>query len=175
MGGDDTALRAVFTIDNPTNLKRGNRFDYELVITNQGNKTLVIPQCLNWEDVESGSRDQRYIWATVGVKVSAKGDLESELDGGLTLYGTEERPSSELVLKSGESVRILGSEILPISMSINGKIIGEAKLAGVFYVGSGWLHRTPTPTIPDGYRDETRLLLSAVAEEQYLVSLGPEQ
>jgi len=134
----------VFTIDNPANLKRDHRFDYELVITNRGNKALVIPQCLNWEDVDTGSRDQRFVWASVGIKVRTKDDLEGELNGGLTLYGAEDRPSSELVLKPGESVRILASVTLPISMSINHKPIGEAKLVGVFHVGNGWLYRTPT-------------------------------
>jgi hypothetical protein len=170
---DTTTLKAVFMINDPNSLKPGNRFDYEMVITNQGKDTVSIPQTLNWEDVETGSDDQPYLWANVDIRVTA-GNLEGSIADDFRLYGAEDKPSTEVVLRPGDSVRILGWVMLPLNMSINKKRIRKATLEGAFHLGTGWLHRTHTLEFPDAYRTEEVLLSSASASERYPTDLETE-
>jgi hypothetical protein len=173
LDSDNAALKAVFVIDDPSTLKAGDRFDYELVLTNQGTNPVVIPEALNWEDVQAGDSES-YLWASVDIRVDPGDGLEASLPNGLKLYGTKDKHWSEVALAPGDSVRILGSVTLPISMNINTKRVGKATLKGGFHLGTMWVHRTPTVEDPDAYRTESRWLFSAVARERYPVDLEME-
>ena len=173
LDSDDTSLSAVFVVDNPSGLRAGNRFEYELVITNRSGSPVVIPRALNWEDVQAGDQEL-YSWAWVDLRVNAGDGLESSLPYALKLYGTGDKPWSEDVLAPGETVRILGSEMLPTSMNINSKRVGQATLKGMFHLGTLRLYHTPTAEYPDAYRTESHWAFSAAANEGYAMDLGME-
>jgi hypothetical protein len=170
---DSDTLKAVFVIDDPSSLQAGNRFDYELLITNQGKNPVVIPRALSWEDAQTGDGELNS-WASVDIRVDAGDGLEASLPNGLKLYGTEDKPWSEVALAPGDSVRILGSITLPLSMGINQTRVGRATLKGAFHLGKMCIHRTPTVEDPDAYRTESWWLFSAVASERYPVDLEME-
>jgi hypothetical protein len=163
---DANALSAVFVIDDPSNLRAGERFDYELVVTNRGNRPVAVPRALNWEDVQIGDGDP-YSWASVDIRVDAGDGLEASLPYSLKLYGSKDKPWSEVVLGFGESVRILGSDRLPVSMNINAKPVAKATVKSIFHLGTMRLYRTPSGEVPDAYRSESRWSFSAIAGEQY--------
>jgi hypothetical protein len=173
LDGDNATLKAVFRIDDPSSLNAGDRFDYELVITNQGRNPVVIPRALNWYDVQTGNGEPNS-WASVDIRVDAGDGLEASLPNGLKLYGTKDKDWSEVTLAPGDSVRILGSVTLPLSMGINQKRVGKATLIGAFHLGTMWVHRTPTVEDPDAYRTESRWLFSAFASERYPTDLEME-
>ena len=164
----------MLTIPDLSQLIPGKTFDFELLITNRGKKPVVIPQSLDWQDVDSGGPDWRYLEADVALQVTPDGGRQrGYIDLGLRFYGSDERPSTELVLAPGDGVRILGSCQLPLSMSVDGKPIQKGKMGGSFNVSTEWLHPAPTAAVPDGYRSEGRTIVSAEAEPRYPVSLLP--
>ena len=167
---DSATLKAVFVVDDPNTLTAGKRFDYELVITNPSNVSVAIPRTLNWEDVEAGDGDL-YSWASVDIRVDTGNGLEASLPFALTLYGTREKAWSESILAPGASIRILGSDVLPVSMNINAKPVGKATLKGMFHLGTLLVHHAPSREIPDGYSTERRWAFTAVAGERYPIDL----
>lgn len=172
--GDQKSLEAVLTVHDPSQLIPGKTFDFELLITNRSHKAIVVPQSLNWEDVDTGGADWRYRSAIVGLQVEPDGSRQRASIGlKLELYSSDDRPSTELVLKPGDAIRILGSARLPVAMSINGKPILQGKLAGSFTVTSNWLHPAPTPAVPEGYSSEDRTIFSAESVPTYPVTLLP--
>jgi len=167
---DANALSAVFVIDDPSGLGAGERFDYELLITNRSSNPVVIPQALNWEDIQTGNGEP-YSWASVDIRVDAGDGLEASLPYSLKLYGSKDKAWSEVVLEPGASIRILGSDRLPVSMNINAKAVGRATLKGVFHLGTMRLYRTPSGEVSDAYRTESRWAFSAAAGEGYPMDL----
>ncbi len=173
LDGDDTTLSAVFVVDDPSGLRAGTRFEFELAVTNRGDSPVVIPRALNWEDVQAGDGEP-YSWAWVDLRVDAGDGLESSLPYALKLYGTADKSWSEDVLAPGETVRILGSEMLPTSMNINGKQVGKAILKGMLHLGTTRLYHTPTAEHPDAYRTESHWAFEAAASEGYAIDLEME-
>ncbi len=174
--GDQTTLVAELTVDDPSGLVPGKPFDFELLVTNHGKRSVVLPQSLNWEDVDSGGSEWRYVSASVTVQVAPdEGRQRGSVDIGLELYGSREKPSTELALKPGDSVRILGSSRLPLNMNINGNPIGKGKIAVSFSVNSVWLRPAPTTNAPDGYRAESRTVFIAESETRYPVNFRSKQ
>jgi hypothetical protein len=173
--GRQSVLEAVLTVVNPSGLAPGDPFDFELLITNRGKKPIVLPQSLNWGDVDTGGKEWRYISADVTLQVAPDGGHQRAwLDLGLSFYGSDERPGTELVLNPGDRARILGSGRLPLSMNINGSPIRKGTLAARFSVSKVWLHPAPTKDVPDGYRAESRTVAAAETEPQYPVEFKPE-
>ena len=66
-GGDHKYLKGVFTIPDAANLTPGSRFDYELVVTNNQNVSIVIPQTLDWKEIDQGRVSQNFVRATSSV------------------------------------------------------------------------------------------------------------
>jgi hypothetical protein len=131
--GDQKSLEAVLTVPDPSELIPGKPFDFELLVTNRGKKTVVIPQSLDWDDVNSGGPDWRYRVANVVLQVAPDGGHQrGHIDLGLQFYGSDEKPLTELVLAPGDGVRIFGTGQLPVSMNINGYPILKGKLSGSF-------------------------------------------
>jgi len=168
---DKATLSAVFAINDPDHLTAGERFDYELVVTNQSKAPVAIPRVLNWEDIQTGD-GEAYSWASIDIRVDAGDGLEASLAYSLKLYGTKDKTWSEVVLEPGESVRILGSDRLPVSMNINAKPVGRGTLKGIFHLGTMRLYRTPIAGDADAYSTESRWAFLAVAGERYLMDLA---
>ena len=171
---EDTAtLEAEFVINDVNGLTAGNPFEYELLITNRGKDPVAIPQALNWGDVQVGESEP-YSWALVDIRVDVGHGLEANLPNSLKLYGSRDKQWSEIELGPGDSVRILGSMTLPVSMNINTKEVGKAALKGLFHLGTMRVYRTPTAAQTDAYRTESHWLFSAVAHQSYPANLEME-
>src|SRR5271167_799141 len=127
----DTTLEAVFTIGDP-NLKPGSHVDYELVITNTGTKAIAIPRTLDWKAVDTGSFEQRYVNGSVILKLRTK-EMETFIPSNLSLYSTDQKPSTTLVLAPGDSIRLLGTTVLP-AWTFRPKGTGNPMLLGHFCV-----------------------------------------
>jgi hypothetical protein len=121
----DTNLEAQFTIDN-TDPKPGSAMNYELLVTNKGEKAIALPRALDWKEVDSGSLEQRYLVARVTLELRAEGGAHTYI-APLALYSTAEKPGTALVLRPGDSLRLLGSAILPAT-ALQGA--GRANLLG---------------------------------------------
>jgi hypothetical protein len=169
----DTTLEARFTIDNPTP-KPGSTLNYELLIVNKGGQAITLPRALNWEEVNNGSQDQRYRKAAI--------TLELRTDKGFTyitptlnLYSTQEKPGTTLILRPGDSLRLLGTTILPVT-AFSPQSAGRAKLIGHLCVRDVSKAFTPSPSGRTGnnnYRQQ--ILWCANAEEKYEVNYEPQQ
>jgi hypothetical protein len=167
---DNATLKAVFVINDMYHLTTGERFDYELEITNRGRAPVVIPRALNWEDIQT--RDgEPFSWASLDIRVDAGDGLQGSLPYALKLYAARDKPWSEVVLEPGERVRILGSDMLPVSMNINAMPVGKATLKAIFHLGTMRLYQTPAAGDPDAYRTESRWSYAAVAGEAYPIDL----
>jgi hypothetical protein len=170
--GDQKSLEAVLTVPDPSELIPGKPFDFELLVTNRGKKTVVIPQSLDWDDVNIGGPDWRYRVANVVLQVAPDGGHQrGHIDLGLQFYGSDEKPLTELVLAPGDGVRIFGTGQLPVSMNINGYPILKGKLSGSFWIHTECLHTAPTATVPDGFSSDGRTIFSAESEPRYPVNL----
>jgi hypothetical protein len=169
-------LTAVFTIDDPANVTATSRMDYQMVITNTGKKSVVIPRSLDWKDVDTASSELRFLRASLLFQLRAKDGSDIWLSkGGVTLYSSDDRPSTRLVLGPGDSVRILGSTTLA-GTTVAGSKSGKAMLSAQFCVGSVvWTRPTPTKdaskesgTLP-GWKGQS--LGCASVESNYEVNL----
>ena len=174
-GSDSSDLKARFTVENQDQLAPGQRFDYELLITNNKRVPVVIPQSLDWSDVDMGGSSQKYLGASIAISVCCVGKQDGQLTDNIQLYGSDERPSTELTLMPGDSVRILGSAVLPLRYTINDHPIFKGTLKGHVSLTEAFFHRTPTPQHPDAYRTEGRTLMSVTATEEYPIDLTPQR
>jgi hypothetical protein len=168
----DTTLEAVFTIADP-NLKPGSHVDYELAITNTGTKATAIPRTLDWKDVDTDSLDQRYVKGSVNLELRAK-DATTFIPPTLILYSTDQKPSTALVLAPGDSIRLLGTTILPAT-AFSPKGGGTATLLGHFCVSAVSVSVTPTGSRPRGISTSESGMWCANADQKYEVTFAPEQ
>ena len=174
------ALKAVFTVDDLSEVTATVPTDYEMVITNRGKDSVVIPRSLDWKDVDTGTSEQRFERAVVLFQLSAEGGSDTWLSkGGVTLYSSDDRPSSQLVLGPGDSIRILGSTVLADPKMVGLKL-GKATLSAQFCLTSVvWLRPDPAKDAPKKNGAEPgwqgRSLRCASVEQKYEVSLGREQ
>lgn len=130
---DRNTMQAVFTV-NQQDLAAGRSVDYELLVTNTGSNAVKIPRTLEWKDVDSGGSDQRYTEGKVVFELSTK-DRFTPMSPTLNLYSVGEKPSTQLDLEPGDSIRILGTMSLP-AMAFNPNWIGQATLTAHFCVSS---------------------------------------
>lgn len=174
--GGHKYLKGVFTIPDAANLTPGSRFDYELVVTNNQNVPIAIPQALDWKEIDRASASQNFVRATLSVHM---GCLEREPvglsneSGGLdyvVLYGSDERPGTEIMLGPGESVRILGSGLMPLHGNMNCQSKGTATFFARFQVSAVALQRKPEPLRPDAYSLDDRLMVVANGHKEYPIT-----
>jgi hypothetical protein len=175
-GGDQKYLRGVFTIPDPTNLTPGSRFDYELVVTNNQNVPIAIPQTLDWKEIDQGRVSQNFVRATLSVHMGCLEHDEVGPDRGsgvmdnVVLYGSDERPGTEIMLGPGESVPILGSGLMPLHWSMSCQSKNTSTFFANFQVNATTLQRKPEPAMPDAYSSEERLVVVANGHKEYPVT-----
>lgn len=165
----DTTLEAHFTIDNPP-LKSGQPFNYELLITNTGEKTITLPRSLDWKIVETEDLEQDYVKASVTLELRSKGAF-TYITPTLDLYSAPGKPDTLLVLHPGDSLRILGTSTLP--MRSGPEWAGPKTLIGHLCMRSvsETFRQTPVGRRSNGARHE--IPWCANADEKYEVSDAP--
>ena len=175
-GGDHKYLKGVFTIPDAANLTPGSRFDYELVVTNNQNVPIAIPRTPDWKEIDQGRPSQNFVRATLSVHMECLEDeplrLNNEL-GGLdyvVLYGSDERQGTEIMLRPGESVRILGSGLMPLHGNMICQSKGTATFFANFQVSAVALQRKPEPLRPDAYWLDDRLMVVANGHKEYSIT-----
>ncbi len=109
----DTTLVASFTVDNPTP-KPGSAVNYELRITNMGEKAVAFPRSLHRKLVENGSLEQQYFRANVTLELRTEKAL-TYITPTMNLYSTAEKPETSLLLRPGDSLRLIGTAIIPLT------------------------------------------------------------
>ena len=125
----DTTLEARFTIDDPS-LRAGEPVNYELLITNTGERATIFPRALNWKDVvDSGSPELQYV-----VKASVTLELRNQnahtyITPTVNLYATAEKTDTLLILRPGDSLRILGRSVL-LAAPVGSPSTGPTMLLG---------------------------------------------
>jgi hypothetical protein len=87
-----------------------------LLVTNDSNASVVIPKTLDWNGIDDGHASQTFWRANLLMQMKCLQYSSGELDH-LAFYGSEQRPETEVMLKPGESVRILGSGLMPFELS----------------------------------------------------------
>jgi len=168
----DTTLETRFTIDNPTP-KPGSKVNYELLILNKGGQAITLPRALNWEEVNNGSEDQRYIKASVTLELRTDKAF-TYITPTLNLYSTQEKPGTTLILKPGDSLRLLGTTILPVT-AFSPQLAGRAKLIGhlcVRDVSKAFTESRPGRRVSS---NRQQILWCANADEKYGVNYEPQQ
>ena len=93
--------------------------------------------------------------------------------GGLdyvVLYGSDERQGTEIMLRPGESVRILGSGLMPLHGSMICQSKGTATFFANFQVSAVSLQRKPQPLRPDAYDVDDRLMVVANGHKEYPIT-----
>lgn len=159
-------LSGVFTIIDPANLTSGSHFDYELVVTNDSDAAVGVPQTLDWKEVDNGHASQNFARATLWLTLGCLNNYSTELDH-FVLYGSEERPETETMLNPGDSVRILGSGLMPLHPDMRCQSKGAATFLATFQVDAMTLQRKPKPATPDAYSLEEGMLAVANGKKEY--------
>jgi hypothetical protein len=161
-------LSGILTITDPGNLVAGSRFDYELVVTNDSNESMVIPQTLDWSEIDDGHTSQTFVRAILSVQMECS-QILGELNH-FALYGSDKRPETEVTLKPGESVRILGSSLMPLPPTEACQSEDTATFGADFEVYATTLKREPVPAMPEGYAIDERKLIVANAKKKYPIT-----
>jgi hypothetical protein len=165
-------LSGILTIADPRNLGAGSRFDYELLVTNDSNASVVIPKALDWNEVDDGHARQSFVRATLLMQVECLQYSSGELDH-FVLYGSDKRPETEVMLKPGESVRILGSGLMPLPPTASCQSEDTATFRVFFGVYATTLQREPEPAMPDAYGIDEGLFVVANAKKKYPITNPP--
>jgi hypothetical protein len=151
------SLQTSFSVLDPGRLAMGESFDYEFIVTNKSDKTVLMPQSLRWSDVQdTGEQEQRYEQVEVSFALIMDEGDQASIQGNLTLYGKKADPTTMVLLAPGDAVRIVGTtKLTPVWIhppSASSKIRMQAYLA----VNSVRLR--PTGSQPDHYRQDERHL-----------------
>jgi len=162
-------LSGLFTIADPTNLTPGSRFDYELLVTNDSDASIMIPQTLDWKEIEEAHARQSFVRADLFVNMGCLNNFSDELDH-VVLYGSDQRPGTGITLNLGESARILGSGLIPLHPNMKCQSKGTATFLVSFQVNTMTLQRTPKPAMRDGYTVDEQLFAIANAKKEYPIS-----
>jgi hypothetical protein len=162
----EKTLSGILTITDPRNLVAGSRFDYELVVTNDANESIVIPQTLDWNEIDDGHASQTFVRATLSMPMECS-QILGELNH-FALYGSDKRPETEVTLNPGESVRILGSALMPLPPTASCQSEDTATFGVDFEVYATTLKREPA--MPDAYGIDERKLAVANAKKKYLIT-----
>jgi hypothetical protein len=162
-------LSGILTITNSRNLVAGSRFDYELWVTNDSNASVVIPKTLDWNQVDDGHASQTFMRARLLMQMECLKYSSGELDL-FVLYGSDQRPETEVLLKPGESVCILGSGLMPLPSNTGCQSEDSATFRIFFDVYETVLQRNPQPALPDAYDIDQRLAVVANAKRKYPIT-----
>ncbi len=165
-------LSGIVTITGSTNLTPGSPFDYELLVTNDSNASVVIPQSFDWKEIDDGQARQSFVRATLLVQAECLKYTDDVLDH-VVLYGSPEKPETEVTLKIGDSVRILGSGLVPLHPNLRCQSQAAAMVRVNFEVYGMTLKREPEPAIPDAYSMDEQLLVVANGRKQYPIIYPP--
>ena len=159
----------ILTIADPWNLVAGSRFSYELLITNDSNASVVIPKMLDWNEIDDGHATQSFWRANLLMQMECFQYSSGELVL-LALYGSDQRPETEVTLKPGESVRILGSGLMPLPSTATCKSEDAAIFRVFIDVFETRMRRNPEPALPDAYDLNERLAVVANAKRKYPIT-----
>lgn len=165
-------LSGIVTITGSTNLTPGSHFDYELLVTNDSNASVVIPQTLDWKEIDDRQTRQSFVRATLLVQVECLKYTSDVLDH-VVLYGSHEKPETEVTLKIGDSVRILGSGLVPIHPNLRCQSQAAAMVRVNFEVYGVTLKRDPEPSVPDAYSIDEQLLVVANGKKLHSIIYPP--
>jgi len=138
------------------------------MVTNTGTKPVMVPRALEWSDVDSGGPEQNYKIAKVVFQLGTKQSF-TNLTPMLNLYSVEPKPSTQLTLNPGDSVRILGTLSLPPAES-HPNWSGAATLTAHFCVSSIRIASPAGPTHKNS--SENRMLWCVTARPTYDVKLS---
>lgn len=169
---DQKILSGVATITGSTNLTPGSHFDYELLVTNDSNASVIIPQSFHWKEIDNGQASLSFVRATLLLQLQCLKYAADELDH-VVLYGSHERPETEIVLHIGDSVRILGSGLMPLHPNLACQSQAMATVRVNFEVYGVTLKREPEPAIPDAYSMDEQLLVVANGRKDYPIVYPP--
>lgn len=162
-------LSGILTITDPRNLVAGSRFDYELRITNDSNASVVIPKIIDWYGIDDGHASQTFWRANLLMQMECLQYSSGKLDL-IALYGSDQRPETEVILKPGESVRILGSGLMPLPPTVSCESEDGAMFRVFFDVFETTLRRNPEPALPDAYDMDERGAVVANAKRKYPIT-----
>jgi len=162
-------ISGMLTIKDPRNLVAGSRFDYELLVTNDSNASVVIPKMLDWNEIDDGHARQTFWRANLLIQVECLQYSSGKLDL-LAFNGSDQRPETEVMLKPGESVRILGSGLMPLPSTVSCESEDAAVFRVFFDVFEAAMRRNPEPALPDAYDLDERLAVVANAKRKYPIT-----
>ncbi len=165
-------LSGVVTITGSTNLTPGSPFDYELLVTNDSNVPVVIPQTFDWKEIDTGQASQTFVRATMLVQGECLKYTSDVLDQ-FVLYGSHEKPETEVTLKIGDSVRILGTGLVPVHPNLRCQSQAAAMVRVNFEVYGMTLKRKPEPAMPDAYSMDEQLLVVANGKREHSIIYPP--
>jgi hypothetical protein len=143
-----------------------------LLVTNDSNASVVIPQTLDWKQIDNGQTRQSFVRATLLVQVECLKYTSDVLDQ-VVLYGSHEKPETEVTLKIGDSVRILGSGLVPLHPNLRCQSQAAAMVRVNFDVYGVTLKRDPEPSVPDAYSIDEQLLVVANGKKLYPIIYPP--
>jgi hypothetical protein len=165
-------ISGVVTITGSTSLTPGSPFDYELLVTNDSNAPVVIPQSFDWKEIDNGQTRQHFVRANLLVQLECLKYTMDKLDL-VVFYGSDERPETEVTLRVGESVRILGSGLVPTQPNLRCQSQPKATVRVFFEVEGITLNREAETTIPDAYSIDRQLLVVANGRKEYPITYPP--
>ena len=168
----DTTLVAHFTVAGPTP-KPGSAVNYELLITNMGEKAVALPRALDWKVVENGSADQQYVRARVTLELST-GETSTFITPTMTLYLVAGKPDTSLTLRPGDSLRLLGTATMPLT-AFSPNLEGPADLTGHLCVHQVSKSFTQSSTGHKISNSRQQMLWCVNAGEKYQVNYRPQR
>jgi|HubBroStandDraft_2_1064218.scaffolds.fasta_scaffold22288_2 hypothetical protein len=169
----DTKLEARFTIDDPSP-RAGSPVNYELLITNKGENAITLPRALNWKVVvDSDSLEQRYVMASVTLELRTQ-NAQTYITPTLNLYATADKTDTLLSFHPGDSLRILGTSVLPAT-PFGSQSGGRTTLLGHLCVSAISRNFTQSPTGRKANGGRQQMLWCTNADEKYEVNYAPER
>lgn len=168
----ETTLIAHFILDDPAP-KPGSAVNYDLRITNMGEKAVVLPRALDWKVVEDGSADQQYVRASVTLELSTDKAI-TFITPTMNLYLVAGKPDTSLTLRPGDSVRLLGTATMPLT-AFGPNLEGPAEFTGhlcVHQVSKSFTHSSSGHKFSSSRQ---QMLWCVNADEKYEVNYGSQQ
>jgi hypothetical protein len=147
-------LQITLSAYGPSAFRTGDRLDYEVLITNVSSENVVLPQSLSWAEVaEPGAKRQKYVEASLSITLTTDEGGSGSFPVDVTLYGTPSRPSTLVVLKPGDSMRIQArSTLIPNRLSGLGEGPERAHLRADFAADWTELDPASVPKMANAYR-----------------------
>jgi hypothetical protein len=124
---------------------------------------------VDWNKVDDGHANQTFVRARLLMQMECNKYSSGELDL-FWLYGSGQRPETEVVLKPGEAARILGTGLMPLPPTVSCQSENTATFRVFFEVYETKLQREPEPAMPDAYGIDARLAVVANAKKTYPIT-----